>query len=420
MIVPVLLAAVVAVPASADEYDDQRAQAEARQRAVDGAMVDVQELLEDTDAALVAAYTQLRDLEARLPVAQAAVEAAEAELTRLQTEAAIAQQRLDAAEDTERMVQTEQAEGEARAAEVRVALARTARLAYRGELGSPTWSVLLRAESSDQLVAEATLVATAGRVQTGALRQSREVAAVARNRATRLAAVRERVAALDAEVDALVAAAADQAADARSRRDELDRLVADQVARTAAIEAQRSAQLAKKAEYEAQQAALADEIAAVLREQAAARAAANPAPATTPPATSGALLTAPVQAVPPVITSPYGWRIHPIYGYRKLHAGTDFRAYCGTPIIAAASGTVQWAKTVGGFGNQVMLNHGYPNGASLLTSYNHLSRFAVSAGQTVERGQVIGYSGTTGTSTACHLHLEAYVDGRTVDPETLM
>lgn len=123
---------------------------------------------------------------------------------------------------------------------------------------------------------------------------------------------------------------------------------------------------------------------------------------------------------PPVITSPYGYRIHPIYGYRKLHAGTDFRAYCGTPIIAAASGTVQWAKSVGGFGNQVLLNHGSPNGTSLMTSYNHLSSFALRTGDQVIQGQVVGYSGTTGTSTACHLHFEVYVDGSTVDPETLL
>src|SRR5690606_22998514 len=103
---------------------------------------------------------------------------------------------------------------------------------------------------------------------------------------------------------------------------------------------------------------------------------------------------------------------------RKLHAGTDFRAYCGNPIVAAESGTVEWAKYRGGFGNQVMVNHGYRDGRSLLTSYNHLSEFAVGNGDRVERGQLIGYSGTTGTSTACHLHFEAYLDGGTVDPQT--
>src|SRR5690606_14277274 len=60
----------------------------------------------------------------------------------------------------------------------------------------------------------------------------------------------------------------------------------------------------------------------------------------------------------PHITSPYGWRLHPIYGVWRLHAGTDFRAYCGTPILAAADGQVAWTKWVSGYGNQVLINHG--------------------------------------------------------------
>ena len=72
-------------------------------------------------------------------------------------------------------------------------------------------------------------------------------------------------------------------------------------------------------------------------------------------------------------------RYHPIFHVWRLHAGTDFRAYCGTPIMAAADGKVEWAKYVYGFGNQVMLYHGVVSGKVLYTSYNHLAQFAVSA-----------------------------------------
>ncbi|WP_296666960.1 M23 family metallopeptidase, partial [Demequina sp.] len=75
---------------------------------------------------------------------------------------------------------------------------------------------------------------------------------------------------------------------------------------------------------------------------------------------------------------------------------------------------------MGGFGNQVMVDHGFVNGNSLMTSYNHLTRFAVGSGQYVTKGQLVGYSGNTGTSTACHLHFETYVNGDTVDPMTLI
>lgn len=116
------------------------------------------------------------------------------------------------------------------------------------------------------------------------------------------------------------------------------------------------------------------------------------------------------------ISSQYGYRMHPILGYRKLHTGTDFAAPCGTPIMAAADGTVTTAGWGGGFGNLVVIEHGDVGGSSLDTAYAHQSRLAVSAGQQVSRGQVIGYIGTTGSSTGCHLHLETRVAGTSVNP----
>ncbi len=113
-------------------------------------------------------------------------------------------------------------------------------------------------------------------------------------------------------------------------------------------------------------------------------------------------------------------RLHPTLGYVRLHAGIDLRTYCGTPVYAGKAGTVQWAKMRGGFGNQVMVDHGYVGGNSLMSSYNHLTRFVVGAGQHVERGQLVGYSGNTGTSAACHLHFEVYVNGTTTNPRPLL
>jgi murein DD-endopeptidase MepM/ murein hydrolase activator NlpD len=406
-------------PAQADENDDRRRAAESQQRAVDAAMGEIDELLEDTDAALVQAFVDLEATKAQIPAAEAELTAASAEVARLEAESAIMAQRLAAAESEERRIIGQIANDAARATELRAAVGRTAREAYRSGLGlGLRWvSAIGSAESGDDFIERATVARTATRLQSQSLRELEQVTAAARNQAARLSAVRIEVAELDTALDAQVLLAGEARSAAQQRRDELDLLVTDQRAKAATIEAQRAAQMARKAEYEAQQAALAAEIAAVIREQASRPQASLPA---TGPTTSGAILGPPVPSDPAVITSPYGWRVHPIYGYRKLHAGTDFRAYCGNPIIAAESGTVQWAKPMGGFGNQLMLNHGYRDGKSLLTSYNHLSRFAVQTGETVTKGQVIGYSGTTGTSTACHLHFEAYVDGRTVNPETLL
>ncbi|MGH8773702.1 MAG: peptidoglycan DD-metalloendopeptidase family protein [Jiangellaceae bacterium] len=118
----------------------------------------------------------------------------------------------------------------------------------------------------------------------------------------------------------------------------------------------------------------------------------------------------------PYITSSYGMRVHPITGVYKLHDGTDFRAYCGTPIRAAASGRVVWARYRGGYGNQVAIDHGVIGGNALMSSYSHLSRFTASSGERVSRGEIIGYSGSTGYSTACHLHFMVYDDGVRTNP----
>jgi murein DD-endopeptidase MepM/ murein hydrolase activator NlpD len=124
------------------------------------------------------------------------------------------------------------------------------------------------------------------------------------------------------------------------------------------------------------------------------------------------VLSRPVSAP---VTSGYGRRWHPILHYWRLHAGTDFGAACGTPVRAAASGVVVRAGWAGGYGNQLVLDHGRMRGSHVATSYNHLSRILARSGR-VSRGQVVAYSGTTGLSTGCHLHFEVYVGGRTVNP----
>lgn len=116
------------------------------------------------------------------------------------------------------------------------------------------------------------------------------------------------------------------------------------------------------------------------------------------------------------ITSSYGMRRHPITHVYKLHDGTDFGASCGTPIRAAASGTIIQQYYNGGYGNRVILNNGIMRGKSVVTAYNHLSRYARSTGSKVSRGDVIGYVGTTGYSTGCHLHFMVIVNGRTTNP----
>lgn len=116
-----------------------------------------------------------------------------------------------------------------------------------------------------------------------------------------------------------------------------------------------------------------------------------------------------------LVTSRYGWRVHPITGTERFHAGIDINGYgnAGGVICAADGGTVVRSRYSDSYGNYVMINHD----GNMQTLYAHMSGTAVSEGQTVNKGDVIGYLGETGWATGVHCHFEVYVGGSTVDPE---
>jgi len=115
--------------------------------------------------------------------------------------------------------------------------------------------------------------------------------------------------------------------------------------------------------------------------------------------------------------SPFGLRYHPILHYWRMHWGTDFGAGCGTPIRAMANGKVISAGwTSYGFGKYTIISYGHMYGANLSSGYAHQSKVVVKAGQHVKQGQIVGYVGTTGLSTGCHLHLQIYRNGVRVNP----
>ena len=114
-----------------------------------------------------------------------------------------------------------------------------------------------------------------------------------------------------------------------------------------------------------------------------------------------------------LLTSPYGYRTHPILDYERLHAGLDIGAKFGEEIIAADGGTVLIAEYSDSYGNFVLIDHG----DRYSTAYGHMSEIAVEAGQEVKQGELIGYIGSTGWSTGPHLHFEIRLDGERIDPE---
>lgn len=112
------------------------------------------------------------------------------------------------------------------------------------------------------------------------------------------------------------------------------------------------------------------------------------------------------------ITSPFGWRVHPIWGIQIFHAGLDIGADYGDPVHAADSGTVVFAGWMGGYGNAVMIDHG----GGMVTLYGHNSSITVGEGEQVSKGQTIALAGSTGNSTGPHCHFEVRIHGEVVSP----
>lgn len=196
------------------------------------------------------------------------------------------------------------------------------------------------------------------------------------------------------------------AAEAQRRADE-----------AAAAEAQRRA-AAAQAEADAAEQAAQEASARQVREreeaeQAASRQAERDRVAAAQVVSTG-VLSVPVAAG---TSSEFGHRVHPVYGIPLLHAGLDYAAACGAPVVAAADGVVFTTGFNDRSGNFLVVDHGVLGGVNLTTAYLHLEAApTVGPGQSVGRGQVIGHVGSTGASTGCHLHFETRENGTPVNP----
>jgi murein DD-endopeptidase MepM/ murein hydrolase activator NlpD len=422
-VLAVLVGLTAAGPAAGDDLDDRKAALEAQQQQQEQQRADADAALEGLSAQFQQTAADLLAVEQQLPGAQQALSAAETALAGFEREAALIAARLEDAQDQETTISATIETDDARSAEIRGQIGQMARDAYQGGPGLSGLSIVVDAESVEDFTEQYGLASTAQRAQSAVLDELAGIEAANRNSQARLTAVRERITELRDEADRKVAEAEEARQEAADRKAEVEDLIAQQTAKKRQLEGQKAAAQAEVDKIDAESAkvrAALEGVAAEQRQRAAAAAAAAGQPAPAPGPVSGALFGNPTSINPIHVTSEYGMRLHPILGYYRLHAGIDLRTYCGTPIYAARAGTVQWAQWRNGFGNQVMVDHGLYNGSSLMTSYNHMTSFVVGGGQQVSQGQLLGYSGNTGTSAACHLHFEVYVNGGTVNPRPLL
>lgn len=419
-VLTLLVSAVFVGPASADSIDDRRKAAEAHKAAVAKAQDDLDAAMEGVDAGLQALAVQLADTQSKIPAAQAALDAAKAALEKAQREAAIIAARLADATDQQTTITADIAQDAAKVASMQAEIGQMAREAYKGGGSSVSgFNVILDSQSTSDFVQRYGLLSTALRTQSQILDALNTSDAVNKNAQARLTAVQNKIASLKADADQKVVEADAAKASAAAAKKSLDTLMAQQVSQQASLDTQKASLQAQLAAADAEAAQVQNELQAAIAAQAARDAAAGVSHGPAGPL-AGALFANPTSVSPIHVTSEYGMRMHPILHYVRLHAGIDLRTYCNTPIYAARAGTVTWTKNRFGFGNQVMVDSGYVNGNALSESYNHLTSWSVSAGQHVVQGQLIAHSGNTGTSAACHLHFEVYVNGATVNPRPLL
>ncbi|MEA5454912.1 peptidoglycan DD-metalloendopeptidase family protein [Sinomonas sp. JGH33] len=408
-------------PARADDLDNQKAN-------LDQQAQQVRSSLEFLEGRIAQTASDLANYRAQLPGAQQALLEAQGRVAAATKEAEALAVRVDAAQQDKAEITEQLNEDRGKAQETKKLIGQIASQAYESGGVPPDLSLLFGNSGSGSLPGSIDLTNQAIRTQNAELERLNQQTAANVNLEARLEAVEEQIRDLKAEADA--ALAREQAArdDAAAKKAAIDNLVADTERLNQELEAQRPTIQKQIADVRAQQDTVAVQIGdrdRRLREQwLAEQAARNQSTQIGSPSAFG--LRHPFAYDIP-ITSGFGWRPTPpgtidffgTGGY--MHTGIDFGAPCGTPVYAAAAGTVTvggW--TTGGGGWTVMISHGVIQGNAMTTVYYHNSSVVVSPGQSVAQGQLIAYSGSTGNSTGCHAHFETWLNGSPVDPMTLL
>jgi murein DD-endopeptidase MepM/ murein hydrolase activator NlpD len=407
-----------AVPNSSDPGRDKRK--------VDAQVEQLKNQLDETSADLSAAYLALQSTQNKLPAARTVLETAQNAAAAADRANAVAAQELEAARASEKKAQDKLSNTTKAVASSRTRVAQFAAQIYQ-EQGFGQLDMALSSNDPQQFADRIALVDTVMDVQ------SQTMDRLATEQAS-LTALEDHLSALradSAEKKQQAEAALKRAQGAREAavraKAELDALAAQQATQAKTVAGKLATEKQRLASMEAEQARLHKVLVQRAAEQrrraeAARRAAAkkhHSSGGTTSGRSNGGtstrsngFLSRPVDGP---ITSEFGMRFHPLYHIWKLHSGRDFGVPCGTPVHAAASGDIISAGWGGGYGNRIVIDHGLVSGVGLASTYNHLTRFVRTGGH-VSRGQVIAYSGTTGTSTGCHLHFETLENGNFVDP----
>ncbi|WP_279063969.1 M23 family metallopeptidase [Dermabacter hominis] len=422
----------------ADDIDDKKKQ----KKSVDEKLAALREDLNEVDTELADAYLALAETEARIPDAQARLDSARSALEAAKAEDARQAKRLENAQAEESEIRQAVESGQQKISQSNEDVSRASIEAYKGTSAPNPASIFVNAENPQDAVDRTMNYRLTLQAQGAKLTNLRGQQATNVNSADRLEAIRAEIEDLKKKSAAAVAERRQAENEAAQAKKDLDGLYASQKSQAANLETLKDKYRASESALESQSSALETDIQQLIekerqealarqreeerkareareaekrrakRERRKPRKISVPKPESGGGTSSGGFRD-PVSARR---SSMFGYRFHPVYHTRKLHKGMDYAAACGTPVGAMAAGKVLATTHNRGAGNKVIVSHGLHNGQILTTSYHHLQGFAVSAGQRIEAGQTVGYVGSTGASTGCHLHFETHLDGTALDP----
>ena len=401
-------------------------------RRVDAQVDRLKDQLDETSSDLSAAYTALQTTQNKLPAARTVLEKARNAAAAADRANSVAAQELEAAQASEKKAEDKLTSTTKAVASSRTRVAQFAAQIYQ-EQGFGQLDMALSSTDPQQFADRIALVDTVMDVQSQTMDRLATEQASLTALEDHLSALRADSAEKKKKAEAALKraqSARDAAAEAKAQ---LDALASEQAAQAKSVAGKLAAEKARLASMQAEQSRLHKVLVqraaeAKRRADAARRAAAKRHKSSGGTSSGGSssgssssggstrrtgYLSRPVHTG--WVSSEFGQRFHPILHYWRLHSGRDYAVPCGTPVYAAANGTVISAGWGGGYGNRVVIDHGYVSGVGLASTYNHLTRI-VKHGGSVKRGQLIAYSGTTGSSTGCHLHFETLNNGNFVDP----
>ena len=403
--------------AQADDRSDAAAeQAEAEQR-----RAELTSSLEGVSAELGQAYLDLQNAKTALSTAQTDLATAEADLAAKEREQQTITNQLAVAQSTLTTLEQEATGSQAATQQSTSSIGQLVVSTYQGENSLTSWTYVLSSDSVEDLTQRASGVEIGSAVQESVLAAAETERVKAENRQARQKAATQRVSDLKKDADDAAAAAQTAKDTAQQRRDAVATLATQKANAASVLETQKAGLEEQQAQARADAAAAASRVAEI---DAANQVALSEGSVSSVPASSiqsdslgEGYIGHPIPG-PLSVTSPFGYRIHPVTGVATGHQGVDFAASEGTPQYAAVSGTATyWNSASCGIG--IDINGGYIDGHSYVITLCHLSSRTIADGQYVNRGDVVGLTGSTGYATGPHVHFQVARDGVYIDPMTL-